>query len=119
MKAVQGFVISFGDGLADYSRAAYNKVTVLFQAAREYAIALQPANIGSREVTYLATGAATLVTGLALLICSIVPPIFTSIVVVGMVSAEILLFESYRGFPPLPQQPGVAPGPVIAGAPHP
>lgn len=111
MKAVQGFFISCGEGIVQYSQAGYNRLTTLFVEIQDRARPLA-ANIQRKQVFCLTAGLATPLLGAALLIYSIVSPIFTSLVVVGVVAIDILLLEIFREFrpfdlplPPVPPPP--------------
>lgn len=111
MKAVQGFFISCGEGIVQYSQAGYNRLTALFVEIQDRARTLT-ANMQRKQIFCLTAGLATPLLGAALLIYSIVSPIFTSLVVLGIVATEILLLEISREFRPFdPPQPPAPPPP--------
>ena len=104
MKAIQGFMIDFGDSIVRNSQFAYQRVTALFQTAHAEIRGIHIPTLSTKKICYLLLSASSL-TGAALMINFVVPPIFISLVVVGTVAINLLLFEFYRNFRPLVAQP--------------
>lgn len=110
MKAVQRFFLFVEEGIVHYSQTGYNKFTALFVSIQDQARALT-ADMQRKKVFCLLASLAVPLVGRALLIWSIVSPIFTSLVVVGVVAAEILLLEISREFRPFVIQDSSTPPP--------